>query len=332
MSNFESLKTAVGSVSKTNFEALAIEIYKYQANNNKIFKQYLKHLNFDYSGNIDLKTSPFLPISFFKRFDVKSFDFEPQHIFESSGTTDQTPSRHLVEDEAFYFQIARRCFENIYGNLDQFCVLALLPSYLERKNASLVHMTQHFIHKTKDSRSGFYLDDYKKLKETLLVLKNEQVPTILLGVSFALLDFAESNKISYPDLIVMETGGMKGRRKEMTRPDLHERLCQGFGVANIHSEYGMTELMSQVYAPSNGRFNVSPSMQVNFREINDPFKQTKRNQQGLATIIDLANIHSCSFILTEDLGRALSKTSFEILGRLDSSELRGCNLMLSDII
>lgn len=271
---------------------------------------------------------PFLPISLFKTHVVKSGSWEAQTFFVSSGTTGQSPSHHAVRDLDFYLENARRGFAEFYGDPSEWAVLALLPSYLERSGSSLVAMARHFIKNSKHVESGFFLHDLDALKEALLRCRAKRCKTLLLGVSFALLDFAEKYPMDLSWATVMETGGMKGRRKELTRTELHQILYQAFRLGKIHSEYGMTELFSQAYSSGGGLFFPTKTMRALATEIYDPFCLAKPGRVGVLNIIDLANVDTCSFIQTEDIGRVFDDGSFEVLGRLDAAEMRGCNLMV----
>lgn len=254
--------------------------------------------------------------------------FEPQVTFSSSGTTGQIRSQHHLRNLTTYESSFKLGFERCYGDVDEYCILALLPSYLEREGSSLVYMAKNMIEASRDGDSGFYLDNYDQLYAVLLQKIQSGQPTMLLGVSFALLDFAHAHQLPANDMVIMETGGMKGRRKEMIRTELHKHLCHGFGVKTIHSEYGMTELLSQAYAVENGRFRTPPWMKVFIRETDDPFTFARIGKTGGVNIIDLANQDSCAFIETQDLGRMYDDASFEIMGRFDNADIRGCNLMV----
>ncbi|GGH35977.1 acyl transferase [Mangrovimonas yunxiaonensis] len=308
------------------FDTVALDIFKFQFENNPVYRSYCDLL---YKHPSDVKTLediPFLPIQFFKSHKVLS---QPQveKTFTSSGTTGQVTSKHHVSDIHFYEQSFTTAFKQFYGNIEDYAVLALLPSYLEREGSSLIYMANHFITHAKHPKSGFYLDNLSALKNTLLELESHQQKTLLLGVSFALLDLVEAHTFNLNNTIVMETGGMKGRRKELIRAELHARLKHGFGVPQIHSEYGMTELLSQAYSKGDGRFVCPPWMRVLTRDPEDPLTLLKTSSSGGLNIIDLANINSCSFIATQDLGKVYPDQSFEVLGRFDHSDIRGCNLM-----
>ncbi len=314
-----------------SFDKVALDIYAYQCLENPVYRRYLtltKQLNKPVNHIDDI---PFLPISFFKTHEVKTGNWETTRIFESSGTTGSKPSVHAVNDFAGYLDNAKNIFEAQFGSLKDFHIFGLLPGYLERKTSSLVAMVQYFKEQSKSTLSGFYLDDFKGLKNVLAQAKRTRKKVLLIGVSFGLLDFAEV----YPNLdlahcIIMETGGMKGRRKEIIREDLHQQLKDAFNVSIIYSEYGMTELCSQAYAHGE-RFVPGKTMKIALREFNDPFARSPFGQTGLMNIIDLANYDTCSFIATDDIGRVHEDGSFEVLGRYDHSDMRGCNLMVSDL-
>lgn len=313
------------------FEPLSLDIFRLQASQNELYKKYLELIHIDANAVTTLDEIPFLPIQFFKTYEIKTGVWELEKIFTSSGTTGQQPSQHFVRSAAFYLRNAEKAFSECYGPIDELCFLALLPSYLERSGSSLVAMAAHFIKRSRHSDSGFFLHNTADLVAILRKYEadeNGAPPTVLLGVSFALLDLAEEFSFHLPNLIVMETGGMKGRRVEPTRQQLHEVLRKSFGTPNIHSEYGMTELLSQAYSKGNGIFHPSATLRVFTREITDPFSHQQAGKTGGINIIDLANLDSCAFIATEDLGRCFDDGSFEILGRFDNSDVRGCNLMV----
>jgi phenylacetate-coenzyme A ligase PaaK-like adenylate-forming protein len=309
------------------FEALAMEVFHFQALHNPLYAQFLSLLRRDASSIKKLVDIPFLPISFFKSHEIKTGKWPETTVFSSSGTTGQIPSQHFVRDKEMYLDNCVRGFVEQYGDPKDWMVLALLPSYLERTGSSLVAMVDHFIQRSNYKESGFFLHNLKDLQE-ILEKRPKNVPVLLLGVSFALLDFAEQFPMNLTGVTIMETGGMKGRRKEMTRAELHETLCAAFQVDAIHSEYGMTELFSQGYAKEGHLFAPCATMRVQTTEINDPFCPTKYGKTGVINVIDLANIDTCSFIATEDLGKVHANGQFEVLGRLDTSEMRGCNLMV----
>jgi phenylacetate-coenzyme A ligase PaaK-like adenylate-forming protein len=328
MEIFKSLHQRVFSVTSRDFEPLAIDVFNFQYLNNPIYKAYVDYLTVKPELVTDMTQIPFLPIELFKRHEIKTGSWETQSVFESSGTTGVVTSRHHVQDEQMYLQNCKRIFESFYGSIEDYTVLALLPSYLERENSSLVFMAEDFIRMSNDSRSGFFLNDLNNLADLLKSLNEEEKPTLLLGVTFALLDMAECHTLKLDHTIVMETGGMKGRRKEMVRAEVHEQLTEAFGVKSIHSEYGMTELLSQGYSKGEGVFVPGDSMKVLTRDVNDPLLISNDLRSGGLNIIDLANIHSCSFIETKDVGKVHQNGDFEVLGRMDNSDIRGCNLMV----
>ena len=324
----QQLRQRVREVLPHQFDRLALDLFRYQATHNDLYRQYLSLLGKQPEQINSLTDIPFLPIQLFKGQTIQTGAWSPQATFLSSGTTGQIPSKHQVRSLDWYHQIAMKGFQSVYGLPQQYCILALLPSYLERKGSSLVDMVRYFIQLSNCSESGFFLHDWDQLKAKLRQCQAQQMPTILWGVSFALLDFVEKHPIDFPALMVMETGGMKGRRAEMTRTTLHQHLKQGFHVSQVHSEYGMTELLSQAYAPADGIFQPAPTMKVLTADITDPFALKPAGSRGLLQVIDLANIDTCAFIATEDIGKVLKNGHFEVLGRHDVSEVRGCNLML----
>ena len=309
------------------FNNLALEIFNHQFNNNKVYRSFCDLLNKHPSDVKRIEGIPFLPIQFFKTHPVLSSPKNIKTTFTSSGTTGSVTSKHYVTDLETYRHSFRKGFQQFYGNIEDYVVLALLPSYLEREGSSLIYMVDDMISQSKHIESGFYLNNFKDLKEVLLKLESEEKKVILLGVSFALLDFTEQFNFNLKHTIIMETGGMKGRRKELIREDLHQKLKKGFGVDVIHSEYGMTELLSQAYSKGNSIFKTPPWMKVLTRDTEDALSIQSRGKTGGINIIDLANINSCSFISTQDLGRVYADGSFEIIGRFDNSDIRGCNLM-----
>ncbi len=309
------------------FELLALEIFRFQFENNPAYNSYCTHLGKSTSNVLKEQEIPFLPIEFFKTHRITSSNQNPDAIFESSGTTSNTTSKHFVTDLRLYEQSYLECFNLFYGSIDNYCILALLPSYLEREGSSLVYMANDLVNKSQHPESGFYLYDLETLHKKLHQLKQKQTKTILIGVSYALLDLAEQFPMRLKNTIIMETGGMKGRRKELIREELHTTLKNAFGVPKIHSEYGMTELLSQAYSVGDGRFRTPSWMKVVTRDTEDPLTIQSHGKTGGINIIDLANINSCSFIATQDLGKAYKDGTFEILGRFDHSDVRGCNLM-----
>ena len=309
------------------YESLALDIFRFQVAHNRLYRRYLELIHIDCSAVKSLAEIPFLPIRFFKTHAVKTGNWDTGAVFSSSGTTGQQCSRHFVRDPGFYLRNAEKCFQQFYGPVEELRFLALLPGYLERPGSSLVAMAAHFIQRSRYADSGFFLHN---ITDLVAVLRKFEAapPTVLLGVSFALLDLAEQYSFNLPGLIVMETGGMKGRRVEPTRQQLHEVLQKAFGTPTIHSEYGMTELLSQAYSCGRGIFQPSATMRVLTREITDPLSPQMPGKTGGINVIDLANVDSCAFIATEDLGRYFDDGSFEILGRFDNSDVRGCNLMV----
>jgi phenylacetate-coenzyme A ligase PaaK-like adenylate-forming protein len=316
------------SLSSVNFEAQALALFRQQAASNPLYREYVALLGVDPEQVDSLEGIPFLPIQFFKTHTIQTGGWQPELVFSSSGTTGLTTSRHPVREAAFYLDNAERCFEAFYGPVEEYCFLALLPAYLEREGSSLVYMAGHFIKRSAYPQSGFFLFEQNKLAEVLADCQARKIPTVLLGVSFALLDLAERHPLHIPDVIVMETGGMKGRRQEITREELHATLCEAFGVAAIHSEYGMTELLSQAYSAGEGLYRPGPLMRVLTREITDPLSAQRPGRLGAINVIDLANRDTCAFIATDDLGKVYADGAFEVLGRMDNSDIRGCNLLV----
>jgi hypothetical protein len=297
-----------------------------------VYKKYTDALHIIPETVTSIEKIPFLPVSFFKTHQVVTTIFEPEIIFESSGTTGENSSRHSVKSVELYKKSFLKGFNLFYGNISNWCILGLLPGYLERKNSSLIVMVDALIKKSNNHNSGFYLHDHEKLYQTLVHNEITGQATLLIGVTYALLDFAEKYSLKLENTVIMETGGMKGKREEITREEVHEILKNKFGLKTIHSEYGMTELLSQAYSKGGGIFQNPPWMKVLTREYNDPFainsfSKNKRSSNGLINIIDLANLYSCSFIATDDVGKVYKNNSFEILGRRDVSDLRGCSLL-----
>ena len=313
--------------SKTEFETKCLEIFQFQYQNNHVYQRFCDYLNIEPERIKTIAQIPFLPIQFFKEHKVVSTLDNEEIIFTSSGTTGSVASKHYVTDLNQYEHSYLKGFESTYGPIENYCVLALLPSYLERDGSSLIYMVNDLIGKSKNPMSGFFLNELPKLESVLRELEAQKQKTLLIGVSFALLDFTEAYKLNLEHTIVMETGGMKGRRKELIRKELHEQLKKGFGVAEIHSEYGMTELLSQAYSKGNGLFECPPWMKVLVRDTEDPISLLPLGKTGGINVIDLANVNSCSFIATQDLGKLYESGKFEVLGRFDHSDIRGCNLM-----
>ena len=309
-----------------DFESMAVKIFKYQFDNNKIYRSFCDLINKNPSDITNSNQIPFLPIKFFKSHTVLSSNQSIEKKFISSGTTNTNLSTHYITDLKLYESSFENSFKYFFGDIKEFTILALLPSYLENKNSSLIYMADKLIKKTNRKNSGFYLDNYIELKDKLIELKKEKV--ILIGVTFALLNLIEKFNFKLPNLTIVETGGMKGRRKEMIRNELHTKLINGFGTDLICSEYGMTELLSQAYSTNNGIFQCPPWMKIHIREPQDALSFKKNGITGGVNVIDLANINSCSFIATEDLGKKNDENNFEILGRFDNSDIRGCNLLV----
>ncbi len=323
------LRDRIREVTSANFDDLALEVFRHQAARNLIYAEYLKLLRCTPARVRQPADIPHLPIGLFKRYRLRSGDWTPVRSFSSSGTSGAATSRHPLRSEDWYRSNARRAFERQYGPLAGRAVLALLPAYLERTGSSLVFMAEDFIRRGGHPDSGFFLDDLPELHRRLLRLRAAGTPTLLLGVSFGLLDLAERFPLDLgPEAIVMETGGMKGRRRELTRAELHDTLGRAFGQRHIHSEYGMTELLSQAYAPSGGRFLPAPTLRVTGREITDPFCPAANGSTAALNLTDLANVDTISFIASDDLGRVYADGSFEVLGRMDHSDVRGCNLLV----
>lgn len=313
--------------SSKDFEQKALEVFQYQFDNNAVYRSFCDLL-YKHPADIQrLEDIPFLPIEFFKSKKVLSTSKKPQAIFTSSGTTGSQTSKHLVTNLKHYEQSFNNGFNHFYGPVEDYVVLGLLPSYLERKGSSLIYMVNDFIAQSKHTESGFYLNQLDELAEKLNTLDQSGKKILLIGVSFALLDLVEKHQFSFKNTIVMETGGMKGRRKELIRSELHAILKKGFGISHIHSEYGMTELLSQAYSKGDGVFSCPPWMKVFTRDTEDALRLVQKQTGGM-NIIDLANYHSCSFIATQDLGKVHANGSFEILGRFDRSDIRGCNLLV----
>lgn len=314
--------------SQKQFEKIALKVFRFQYENNLVYREFCDFLKTDVQKVKSLEQIPFLPIQFFKSHKVVSNENNAQVLFSSSGTSGMITSKHFVTDVSLYEESYQKGFSQFYGNIEDYVVLALLPSYLEREGSSLIYMVEDLMQMTNNQESGFYLHNHEELVEKLIRLDNAGKNIILIGVTYALLDLIESQKFQLQNTIVMETGGMKGKRKEMIREELHEKLCQGFGVVTIHSEYGMTELLSQAYSLGNGVFECPSWMQVKIRETEDALNYVSVGKTGGINVIDLANINSCSFIATQDLGKKNPNNSFEVLGRFDNSDIRGCNLMV----
>jgi len=327
-----SLQTIKNKIFKTDsiksFNKLALEIFFYQYKYNSLYQKFVEQLSIDTKSITHFEQIPFLPVEFFKTHKILSGKSDYEITFLSSGTSNNQRSCHYISDLNIYEKSFTSDFNYFYGNVEDYVILALLPNYLEQKNSSLVYMVSNLIKNSKHKESGFYLKDINALAEQLKDLEKYNRKVLLLGVSYALLDLAENFEFEIPNTIIMETGGMKGRREELTREKLHEILKKSFGVKNIHSEYGMTELLSQAYSKGEGKFYCPPWMKILIRDINDPFSLVKNKKTGGINIIDFANINSCSFIATQDLGRINDDDSFEVIGRFDESDIRGCSLMI----
>jgi hypothetical protein len=322
----ESGSQYIPKINGESFTDIALELFCHQYENCEIYRQFSDTIGSSPEVVKDLTSLPFLPVSFFKTHEVVCNGDSPKLVFESSGTTAETPSRHFVYSPELYQASLLAGFRSFYGEPGGYAILALLPSYLERKNSSLVYMAKTLMEEGRHPSNGFYLDEWDKLHEVLQNLEQQGQPSILLGVTFALLDLAAAYPMELRTTIVMETGGMKGRKDELTRAQVHEQLKSSWQLEHVHSEYGMTELLSQAYARQNGRFYPSPSMRVFVRDLNDPLEITTTGT-GLLNIIDLANTDSCAFVSTEDIGTVFEDGSFEVLGRIDHAVLRGCSLL-----
>ena len=314
--------------SKKEFEKIALKVFHLQYDTNLVYHEFCNLLNKNKNNVKSVDEIPFLPIQFFKSHAILSTTEAVQQTFTSSGTTGMQTSKHHVTDISWYEMSYRLGFSEFYGTIEDYCILALLPSYLEREGSSLIYMVEDLINKSNHKDSGFYLDNYNELISKLIALDNSGQNVLLIGVTYALLDLIEKQNFKLKNTIIMETGGMKGKRKEMIREELHGILCNGFGVSKIHSEYGMTELLSQAYSLGDGVFECPSWMQILIRDTEDALSYVENGKTGGINIIDLANINSCSFIATQDLGKKQSKHTFEVLGRFDHSDIRGCNLMV----
>ncbi len=328
MSFIQNFTRQISQVNEGNFENIALELFKYQYEHTAVYRHYVDALGVKISKIRSIEEIPFLPIEFFKNHIVMSGQWPVEATFTSSGTSGLLTSRHAVWSLSFYLNNARVIFERYFGALGNYHFFALLPSYLEREGSSLIAMMDYFIRESHSPFSGFYLNNYQDLVNQLDKARQSGRKIILWGVSFALLDLAEGFNLNLEDALVIETGGMKGRRKEMIREELHEMLCRRFHVRQIGSEYGMTELLSQAYSFGNGIYQAPPWMKIRVRDINDPFKAVENGKTGGINVIDLANAHSCAFIETQDLGKWVQGGYFEVLGRIDNSDLRGCNLLV----
>ena len=313
---------------QSDFKTCALQVFRHQFKNNAIYRSFCDLLYIHSSDVKEVEEIPFLPIQFFKSHAVLSSTQAVQETFTSSGTTGSSVSKHMVTDLSWYTKSYTKGFEHFYGPIEEYTVLGLLPNYLERDGSSLIYMVDDFIKKSNKPASGFYLNNLTELSKTLIALDKKGEKVLLIGVTFALLDLIERQQFKLQNTIIMETGGMKGRRKEMIREELHEILCAGFGVSKIYSEYGMTELLSQGYSSGDGVFYCPPWMKILARDTEDALTMVGTNKTGGLNVIDLANYNSCSFIATQDLGKVDNNGSFEVLGRFDHSDIRGCNLMV----
>lgn len=311
-----------------DFNAYCLETYQFQLQHCQVYRNYVSLLGKEKNKLQHYTEIPFMPIEFFKTQKVLADGMDPQIIFSSSGTTGMVTSKHLVADVSIYEQTFRRIFEDFYGPITDIAVLALLPSYLERSGSSLIYMIDDLMKQSKQAESNYFLYNHRELYDTLVQLKDNGTKTILFGVTYALLDFIETYAFEFPELIIMETGGMKGKRKEMIKQEIHQMLEAAFKVSGIHSEYGMTELLSQGYSSGKGIFCLPKWMRILIRDTNDPLSLIHSDRTGGINVIDLANRYSCSFIATQDLGKVYQDGSFEILGRFDQSDIRGCNLLV----
>ena len=328
----DALFARLQTVTPATFDALALDVFAYQRAHNPVYAAYLRLIDRYDAQPTHWSTVPALPIELFKTHAVQSGDWSAAVEFTSSGTTGQVPSRHRVRDLDAYLANARRGFAARYGPVADYCTLALLPAYLERQGSSLVAMADDFISRSRYAQSGFFLYDTEALLARLAECRRANIPVLLIGVSFALLDLAEKHPTPLGEhVIVMETGGMKGRRRELTRAELHAALGSAFAQKNIHSEYGMTELLSQAYSPGEGLFHPAPTLRVRVRDRTDPLSYLPPGRSGALDLIDLANLDTCSFLATQDLGTAYPDGSFRVLGRQDATDVRGCNLMVSDL-
>ena len=317
------------------FNQTALDLYAYQYSSNKVYQRWCDLIiPAEHPKNeagvpvMDHYTQiPAMPIGFFKTETVQTGNYEPVLYFESSGTTGTEQSKHYIKDESLYQQSFMTAFEAVYGSIQNWCIIGLLPAYLERPHSSLVYMVEHLIKASNNAQSGFYLYDHEALSQTLKANEAAGQKTLLIGVTFALLDFAAKFQMPLEHTTILETGGMKGRRKELTREEVHAELMDAFKVKSIHGEYGMTELLSQAYATGNGMYKCPPWMRVLVTEEEDPLT-VKTSGRGTLQVIDLANVHSCAFIATEDVGAVYADGSFEVFGRMDHSALRGCSLMV----
>jgi hypothetical protein len=322
-------KYSVFNITNDNdFIQKALEVFRFQAKKNLVYQQFIQLLHINIDDVNTLEQIPFLPIQFFKTHQILSDNNSIEQTFYSSGTTGMNLSQHFITDIELYKKSFTKGFYHFYGNIEDYTILALLPNYLERKGSSLVYMVEDLIIKSKKKESGFYLNNIEELSSKLVQLDSKGEKVLLIGVSFALLDLIELHQFNLKNTIIMETGGMKGRRKEIVREELHQLLKKGFGIEKIHSEYGMTELLSQAYSKGDGIFQTPPWMKIIIRDTEDALTIFPKNKAGGVNVIDLANVNSCSFIATQDLGKIHNNNTFEIIGRFDNSDIRGCNLMV----
>jgi phenylacetate-coenzyme A ligase PaaK-like adenylate-forming protein len=331
---WDDIRKKIFTATTADFDALALNVFLFQYKNNQLYNQYCKTLNILPGDVRQMEAIPFLPIQFFKTKEITTTTFSPETTFESSGTTGSVNSRHFVKELSLYEESFLKSFQQFYGDVSQYCIIALLPSYLEKGNSSLVYMVNELIKRSGSALSGFYLNEDEKLYESLMQNEASGTKTMLIGVTYALLDFAEKYNPILSQCIVVETGGMKGRRKELTRSEVHSVLKQRLGIPEVHSEYGMTELLSQAWSSKNGLFHCPPWMKILIRAEDDPFNvrnNTSVSEEfcaGAINVTDLANLYSCSFIATDDIGKLYADGSFEVLGRMDNSDIRGCGLMI----
>jgi phenylacetate-coenzyme A ligase PaaK-like adenylate-forming protein len=328
LDTFKSFESLLPSVNAQTFEQIALDIFQFQAKENETYKKYIAALKVNVSQIGSLDQIPFLPIRFFKSHNVKTGAWPEEEVFTSSGTTGSKTSHHPVFDLKAYHHLAEKSFESFFGPLKNYHLLALLPSYQEQGHSSLVSMVDHFIRCTQSSHSGFYLHNDEQLLQDVKMLKHSNRKVLVWGVTYALLDIAEKYGPDWRDVLIMETGGMKGRRQEITREALHEKLRKTLCVTDIYSEYGMTELLSQGYTRGKNLFFPGNSLKIMIRDVTDPLRKGLLSETGGINVIDLANFRTVSFIETEDLGKVHENGSFEVLGRIDNSEIRGCNLLV----
>ncbi|MBK8348240.1 MAG: acyl transferase [Saprospiraceae bacterium] len=315
---------------QNKMDVYVLDLFKFQYKYNETYRQFTKNLGYSEDNITNIAQIPYLPISAFKTREIKTGDITAQEIFKSSGTSGQIRSNHFIRDVQHYHLHTAHIWSLYFRNVETYCILGLLPGYLERDGSSLISMVSYFISLSQYAESGFYVREHETLYRHLVQCKNKNIPVVLFGVTYALLDFAAKYHLDFPELIIMETGGMKGNREEMTKHALHDMLKRSFGVAKVYSEYGMTELMSQAYTKGESYFYPNPFLKITTKQINDPLSEEKKGKPGIISIMDLANIDSCAFIQTEDLGMVYDDKRFEIAGRLDSADLRGCNLLLQE--